>query len=99
VGIGLKSILIATGKSYVGKCAESLLSGRSGMYLENSFFDSDAFQHKFENSWPNIVILDETLLNSTQVELLQRLSGYSKMRVLVLGVTIMAKAHRITRRS
>ena len=85
MGIDSKSIPIITGKSYIGKGVESLLSQRSDMDMDSSaIIDNDSSVYKIENFHPNIIIRDERLLNTKRVVLSNLLSGCPKMRVLVL---------------
>ena len=83
----LKSILVVLGESYIGKGVESLLSRQPGLRVESiPFLDCISLEDEIDIHQPNVIILDEGLIASKQVDLFNLLMGYPKIRVLVLGI-------------
>ena len=83
----MQKVLIVVGESYIGQGVESLLSRESDLRVDSThFLDEGSLSVQIDHYCPNVVILDDSLLSSELINLANLLTGYPKIRVLVLSI-------------
>ncbi len=83
----LTNVLVILGDSFIGKGVESLLSKeRDLLVLSLLFEDTPTLNRQIESLQPDVIIMDEELVNNEVFDLYHLLSGNPGLCMLVLSM-------------